>query len=84
MLRALRNITVTVEPEVARWARVKAAREDLSLSASIGKLLKDRMVEEEAYEVSRGQCSSVPCARAYLSDGPYPGREELHDRAGLR
>ena len=81
-MRALRNITVTVEPEVARWARVKAAREDLSLSRLIGKLLKDRMLEEKAYEASRRRFLSV--RPRLLSDGPYPDREELHDRAGLR
>ena len=81
-MRALRNITVTVEPEVARWARIKAAREDLSLSHLIGRLLKDHMLEEKAYEVSRRRFLSV--RPRLLSDGPYPGREELHDRAGLR
>jgi hypothetical protein len=81
-VRLLRNITVTVEPEVARWARVKAAREDLSLSRLIGKLLKDRMLEEKAYELSRRRFLAVRPRR--LSDGPYPGREELHDRSGLR
>jgi hypothetical protein len=78
----LARITVTVEPEVARWARVKAAREDLSLSRLIRKLLKDRMLEEKAYEVSRRRFLAV--RPRPLSDGPYPEREEIHDRAGRR
>ena len=64
-VRALRHITVTVEPEAAQWARVK-----------------DRMLEEKGYEAARRRFLAVRARR--LSDGPYPGREELHDRAGLR
>ena len=67
---------------MARWARVKAGCEDLSLSRLIGKILKDRMLEKKAYEVSRRRFLSVRPRR--LSDGRYPVREELHDRAGPR
>ena len=74
---------VTVEPEVARWARVKAARADISLSHLIGGILKQRMVEERTYEASKQRFLSV--RSRVLSDGsPCPGRDELHDRPGLR
>jgi hypothetical protein len=41
--RRLRNVTVTLEEEVAQWARVEAARRDTSVSRLLGELLKERM-----------------------------------------
>lgn len=39
----LRNVTVTLEEEVAQWARIEAARRDTSVSRLLGDLLKERM-----------------------------------------
>jgi hypothetical protein len=41
--RHLRNVTVTLEEDVAQWARVEAARQDTSVSRLLGALLKQRM-----------------------------------------
>jgi hypothetical protein len=40
--RRLRNVTVTLEEEVARWARIEAARLDTSVSQLLGDILKER------------------------------------------
>jgi hypothetical protein len=42
-IRRLRNVTVTLEEEVAQWARIEAARHDTSVSRLLGALLKQRM-----------------------------------------
>ena len=39
----LRNVTVTLEEDVAQWARIEAARLDTSVSRLLGELLKERM-----------------------------------------
>jgi len=39
----LRNVTVTLEEDVARWARMEAAQRDTSVSRLLGELLKERM-----------------------------------------
>ena len=39
----LRNITITVSEEAARWARIKAAQEDTSVSKLVGRMLEDEM-----------------------------------------
>ena len=41
--RRLRNVTVTLEEEVAQWARIEAARHDTSVSRLLGALLKERI-----------------------------------------
>lgn len=80
MTRNLKNVTVTLEPEVARWARIEAARRDTSVSRLLGDILRERMVEGSAYEAAM---------RRYLEQEPglhrrpgqkYPSREELHAR----
>ena len=39
----LRNVTVTLEQDVAQWARIEAARRDTSVSRLLGELMKERM-----------------------------------------
>lgn len=39
----LRNVTVTLEEDVAQWARIEAAKRDTSVSRLLGELLKQRM-----------------------------------------
>ena len=41
----LRNVTVTLEEDVAQWARIEAAKQDTSVSRLLGELLKERMAE---------------------------------------
>jgi hypothetical protein len=39
----VRNVTVTLEEDVAQWARIEAAKRDTSVSRLLGELLKNRM-----------------------------------------
>lgn len=82
MTRTLKNVTVTLDPETARWARIEAARRDTSVSRLLGEILRERMRAEEGYETAR---------QRYLAQAPgvhrrpgqrYPPREELHAREG--
>ena len=43
----LRNVTVTLEEDVAQWARIEAARRDTSVSRLLGELLKERMSAQD-------------------------------------
>ena len=81
---ARRNMTITVEEDVARWARIRAAEEDTSLSRLIGEMLRERMVSEEGYRAAREQFFSVPPRKLRRRGETLPTRDEIHDRAGLR
>jgi hypothetical protein len=50
MKAKLRNITVTLDGEVVRWARMEAARKETSVSRLLGGILRERMLEKDAYE----------------------------------
>ena len=45
----LRNITITVSEEAARWARKKAADEDTSVSKLVGRMIENQMRQTDEY-----------------------------------
>jgi len=81
---ARRNVTITLEAEVARWARVTAAERDMSVARFVGELLRERMLADRAYEASMDRFLSWrPRPLKNAGDG-YPARDELHERRDLR
>ena len=82
MKTRLRNITITLEESVARWARIEAATQDTSVSRFLSNILKERMKENEEYNAAKRRALA---RKPFLkSDGRYLSREEVHDRARLR
>ena len=82
MKTRLRNITITLEESIARWARIEAARRDTSISRLLAGILKERMLEEDAYQAAmRRALERKPFLK---TNGRYLSREEVHDRPGLR
>jgi hypothetical protein len=82
MKAKLRNITITLEENVARWARIEAAKNDSSLSGFLAGILRTRMREETDYEAAmRRALTRKPFLK---TNGRYLSREEVHDRARLR
>jgi hypothetical protein len=79
-----RNVTITLDEETARWARLEAARRDTSVSRLVGELLRDHMQAEAGYEAAMAAYLARPATRLRDRPSPYPRRDELHDRAGLR
>jgi hypothetical protein len=76
----MRNVTITLEEEVARWARIRAAEEDTSVSRLVGELLREKMLDESDYQMSmQNYLSQLPCVLK-KECGRYPGRGELHER----
>ena len=73
-------MTIVLDDETARWARIEAARNDTSVSRFVGGLLRERMEGHAEYERAK---------RSYLSRGPstmsepgdrYPTRDEIYER----
>ena len=79
---SLRNVTVTLEEDVARWVRLEAARRETSVSRLLGRMLKERMAGDDAYE--KAMARSLARKPFMKSRGRYLTREEAHDRARLR
>jgi hypothetical protein len=80
----MKNVTITLDEEVARWARIRAAECDISLSRLVGEMLREKMFDESNYQTSM-QNYLIRSPRVLKKTGDkYPDREELHDRQGLR
>lgn len=77
-------MTITLDEDVARWARMEAAKRETSVSRLVGEMLRDLMRSEEAYEEARRQFFAVEPRTLRAGDTPLPSREEIHDRKGLR
>jgi transposase len=73
----MKNVTVTMEDNVAEWARLEAARRNTSVSRLVGELLADKMRHDDAYD--RAFRDWQQKKRTWKSDGsPYPKREEIY------
>ena len=80
----MKNITITLDEDTARWARIEAARQDMSVSRLVRNLLQENMRRNQTYEVAMQRYLSMPARNLNEAGTPYPSREEIHDRAGLR
>ncbi len=76
----MKNVTITLDEEVAAWARIRAAEHDTSVSRLVGEMLKEKMIEEETYLASMQHYLSQPLSFLKEPGAKYPDREELHER----
>jgi hypothetical protein len=75
----LKNMTITVSEDAARWARRKAAEENTSVSKLVGRMLEDQMRLTDEYWLAYERVKRMK---------PIPGidaskrmtREEAHER----
>lgn len=75
----MKNVTVTMPDDVAQWARVHAAKQGMSVSRMISKVVERLMRESETYDVAMHRYLSRERGELGGAAG-YPGREQLHDR----
>jgi hypothetical protein len=75
----MKNITITLKEEVARWLRVWAAEHDTSVSRFVGRLVEERMNAERQYEQSKNSFLAMK-PRPLKRMGAYPSRGEVHER----
>ena len=80
----MKNITITLPEDVARWLRIRAAQDGLSVSRWLAETLQRMQRQEEQYEVAMNRYLAMKRHKIDWPDGRRPTREELYDRAGLR
>ena len=80
----MKNVTVTLPEDVARWLRVRAAQEDRSVSRWLAELITEKRRQEDQYVVAMERSLAVKPRELQWADGRKPTRAELHDRAALR
>lgn len=81
----MRNVTITLDEEVAKWARVWAAKHDTSVSRMLGELLREKMAREDAYWKAYEGWKAMRHVGWPISHGkPLPKREEIYASRHLR
>jgi hypothetical protein len=76
----VRNVTITLDEETARWARIEAAKRDTSVSRLVGELLRRCMVDSANYERARQSYVGRPAVALTSEGGRYPSRDAVHER----
>jgi hypothetical protein len=76
-----RNVTVVLDEETARWVRVEAARNEMSVSRWLGDLLSRQREKEEGYAQARASFMGRPPRPLGPEGAPLPRREDLYTRS---
>ncbi|HYU40698.1 MAG TPA: DUF6364 family protein [Vicinamibacteria bacterium] len=77
---ALRNVTITLDEDVVRWARIRAAERDTSVSRLVGELLREKMREDQGYEAAMREYLARPARKLRKTGAKYPRRADLYGR----
>jgi len=76
----MKNVTITLEEEVLRWAKVTAAQQDTSVSRLLGEELRRKMLKEQEYERGKRRFRAREVKALKSTNDVYPSRDSLYDR----
>jgi hypothetical protein len=76
----MRNVTISLDEEVARWARAEAARRDTSVARLLAEMLRERMSRDRLFEQARRFYLAQAPSDLSSGSGQYPARSDLHER----
>jgi hypothetical protein len=76
----MKNVTITLDENVARWARIRAAELNTSVSRLVGEMLREKMLDDEKYEQAGREYLSQKPLKLRKSGAGYPRREDLYGR----
>ena len=74
----LRNVTITLDAEVLRWAKRKAAEEDTSVSKLLGRMLEREMRRTDQYWTAYEKMKRLPLIPGLAANRLT--REEANER----
>jgi hypothetical protein len=75
----LKNMTITVSEEAARWARRKAAEENTSVSKLVGGMLENQMRTGDEYWRAYDRWKKIGSIKGINAAGRL-SREQAHER----
>jgi len=69
----MKNVTITMAEDVARWARIEAAKQEMSLARWVGDVLRAQMEEDAEYELAMRRSLERTPRWLRASDAPPEG-----------
>jgi hypothetical protein len=76
----MKNVTITLDEDVIRWAKVWAASNDSSVSRMLGEELRKKMLAEQNYERAKRRFLGKSPRPLKSADSKYSDRESLYER----
>jgi plasmid stability protein len=76
----MKNITVSVDDETYRRARIRAAEQDTSVSALVKRFLTELALRESDYERLKREEKELRARIHGFSAGDRMSRDEVHER----
>jgi hypothetical protein len=80
MKSAKQNLTVQVERETVRKAKILAAQQGTSIGRLVARSIEQMVGEHDEYERGKRKALAYLDKGLSLGGGPYAARDALHDR----
>lgn len=80
----MKNITIALREDTARWVRVRAATEDRSVSRWLAELIEGMRRRDDEYDIAMKSFLSRKPRKLHWIEGRRPTRDEIYDRPVLR
>ncbi|NJM29277.1 MAG: hypothetical protein HC855_03370 [Rhizobiales bacterium] len=78
-LRAQKNVTISMDPELLRSVRLKAAAAEVSVSGFVAHVLRESLSKDGSYEAAYRAWRKLKPTN--ISSGKrYPKRDQIYDR----
>lgn len=77
------NITLSLDKDLIRQAKILAAQNSTSISALLTEQLTRLVQKDDAYQQAMKKALAT-MAKGYDLGGKYPSREEIYDRQNVR
>lgn len=74
------KVTITLDDDVAGWARAWAADHETSVSRMVSELLRQRMLDEHTYETAMQAYKQRGASLLKTERDRYWSREQIHER----
>jgi hypothetical protein len=74
------NLTVTLNVQTIRKAKILAAKRDTSISGLVAEQIEALVNDDDAYERAAASAIARMKRGYYLGGGPRVSRDELHER----
>ena len=75
-----RNLTVQLDEETVKKARVLAARRSTSVSKLVAREIERLVSEDDGYQRAKANALAHLDRGFHLGGGPLPDRDSLHER----
>lgn len=80
----MKKVTITLPEDLARWLRIKAAKDGRSVSRWLAELLERMRRREDQYDAAMKRYLAMKPRKIDWPDDRRPTRDELYHRPGLR